>query len=66
MSGQAGEVRIEHSLCHEKSKEELFMLKGVILLSFFKAAWHYLFKSYCYFENISSTVSKTLSSKNPQ
>lgn len=36
MSGQAGEVRIEHSLCHEKSKEELFMLKGVILLSFLK------------------------------
>lgn len=36
MSGQAGEVRIEHSLFHEKSKEELFMLKGVILLSFLK------------------------------
>lgn len=37
MSGQAGEVRIEHNLSHEKSKEELFMLKGVIfLLSFLK------------------------------
>lgn len=61
-SGQIG--KLKHNPNHEKSKDEVVYAQGCDLLTrFFRKARDYLFKSY--FENISSTVSKTLSSEKP-
>lgn len=64
--GRKVNLDFEHNQNREESKENVVYAQGCNLLpQFFREAGDYLFKSYCYFENISSAVSKTLSSKEP-